>query len=99
MIDLYMHTINSDGSYAPEQLLRKCGQLNLGYISINDHDACKSYDDLKKLDINKFFTGKIIPGCELTTSFEGRTLEILGYSVDTDYINKWLNNFYTNEKK
>lgn len=99
MIDLHMHTSNSDGSDTPEELLKKCNDLNLEYISITDHDTCESYNDLKNTDISKIFKGKIIPGCEVTTTFKGRTIEILGYNIDTDYMNNWLNSFYTDEKK
>ena len=42
---------------------------------------------------------KIISGCEFTTTYNGRTIEILGYGIDTDIINKWKNEFYTEEKR
>ena len=98
MIDLHMHTTNSDGSDTPEELIKKCEKLDLEYISITDHDTCKSYDDLKNIDASKIFKGKIIPGCEFTTIYKGRTIEILGYGIDTDVINKWRKVFYTEEK-
>lgn len=99
MIDLHMHTINSDGSDKPEEILKKCEELELEYISITDHDTCKSYEDLKNTDVKRMFTGKIIPGCEFTTIYQGRVIEILGYGIDTDKINKWANEFYTEEIK
>lgn len=99
MIDLHMHTINSDGSDKPEEILKKCEELELEYISITDHDTCKSYEDFKNTDVKRIFTGKIIPGCEFTTIYQGRVIEILGYGIDTDKINKWANEFYTEEIK
>jgi len=99
MIDLHMHTTNSDGSDMPEEILMKCQELELEYISITDHDTCKSYDDLKNVDILKIFKGKIIPGCEFTTIYKGRTIEILGYGINTDAINDWKSKYYTEEKR
>ena len=99
MIDLHMHTTNSDGSDTPEELLKKCQELELEYISITDHDTCKSYNDLKDIDATKIFKGKIIPGCELTTNYKGRTIEILGYGINPDVINEWKSKFYTEEKR
>lgn len=99
MIDLHMHTINSDGSDKTEELLKKCQELGLEYISITDHDNCKSYEDLKNIDVEKTFKGKIITGCEFTTIFKGRVIEILGYGIDTDKINSWTKIYYTEEKK
>lgn len=97
MIDLHMHTINSDGSDTPEEILNKCEKLNLEYISITDHDTCKSYEDLKNANISKIFTGIIIPGCEITSTYKGRVIEILAYGIDTSYINNWMKKYYTDE--
>lgn len=99
MIDLHIHTKNSDGSDTIKELLIKCENSNLEYISITDHDTCKSYNELEKIDIGNFFTGKIIPGCEFTTIYKGRTIEILGYNINTDFINEWCSKFYTAEKE
>ena len=99
MIDLHMHTTNSDGSDTPEELLKKCEELKLDYISITDHDTCASYDEIKENNLDNLFTGKIITGCELTTIYKGRTIEILGYGVKTNIISNWCTNFYTKEKE
>ena len=44
-----------------EELLQKAQELKLEYISITDHDTCMAYKKLKKIDIPKIFSGKIIP--------------------------------------
>ena len=51
MIDLHMHTINSDGSDTTEELLKKCEKLELEYISITDHDTCEAYNDMKNINV------------------------------------------------
>jgi hypothetical protein len=61
MIDLHIHTNNSDGTDSVKQLLEKAELLKLEYISITDHDTCNSYKELENLDTKKFFSGKIIP--------------------------------------
>ena len=99
MIDLHMHTKNSDGSDNTKEILKKCEHLGLEYISITDHDTCEAYNDIKNIDLKKIFSGKIIPGCEFTTVYKGRTIEIIGYEIDTDIINAWKDNFYTEEKR
>ena len=60
MIDLHIHTNNSDGTDTVEELLKKAQDLKLEYISITDHDTCKAYEKLKEIDIPKIFFGKII---------------------------------------
>lgn len=99
MIDLHIHTTNSDGSDTPEEILKKCQELGLEYISITDHDTCKSYNDIKNINVKNIFNGEIITGCEFTTVYNGRTIEILGYGINTDIINKWRDKFYTEQKR
>lgn len=99
MVDLHMHTKNSDGTDTTEEILKKCEELELDIISITDHDTCKSYDDMKNIDVKSLFKGEIIPGCEFTTSYKGRVIEILGYGVNPDIINTWKNKYYTPQKK
>lgn len=99
MVDLHMHTKNSDGTDTTEEILKKCEDLKLDLISITDHDTCKSYDDMKNIKVQKIFKGRIITGCEFTTSYNGRVIEILGYDVDPDVINAWMKKYYTPQKK
>ena len=93
MIDLHMHTIYSDGSKSVEELLKMCEEKKLEYISITDHDTCKQYNDeaLRK----NIFTGKIIIGTEQHAVFKDKSIEILGYNIDTDVISKWGEKYYS----
>lgn len=99
MVDLHMHTINSDGSDTTEEILKKCEDLKLDIISITDHDTCKSYEDMKNIDVKSIFKGEIIIGCEFTTTYKGRVVEILGYGVNPEVVNTWKNKYYTPQKK
>ena len=92
MIDLHCHSVFSDGEFTPNELLEKAEKLNLTYFSITDHNNCFAYDNIDKSK----FSGKIIPGVEIVTSFEKHIIEILGYGVDTQKINKWV---IENQKK
>lgn len=94
MIDLHIHTIYSDGDKTIEEILKKCEERKLEYISITDHNTCKQYQD-KALENNQIFTGKIIKGCELNAVFEEKTIEILAYNVDTNIIDNWSEKYYS----
>jgi predicted metal-dependent phosphoesterase TrpH len=99
MIDLHIHTTNSDGTDSVEEILKKAEKLNLEYISITDHDTCNGYDDLKKIDVPKIYSGKIIPGIELKCAYKKRTIEILGYNINIEKMKKWLSEFYKDKSK
>lgn len=94
MIDLHMHTTCSDGFDTPDELLQKAQEIGLECISITDHNHCLAYKEMNR-DI---FKGTIINGCEMATSFEGNIIEILGYGVNTDIINNWFKDFYSDER-
>ena len=62
MIDLHIHSNNSDGTDSVEDILKKAQEIGVNCISITDHDNCDAYDILKKVKINELYTGKIIKG-------------------------------------
>lgn len=99
MVDLHMHTTNSDGTDTVEETLKKAENLKLDYISITDHDTCKGYEELKKIDIDKIYSGKIIKGIELKCLYKERTVDVLGYNIDIEKMNKWLSTFYKDKSR
>ena len=87
MIDLHIHTTSSDGSDEPKDILIKAQQAGLKYISITDHDSIGAYRKLQDINVNNYFEGKIIPGCEFSVVHNGKPIEVLGYGIDLDVIN------------
>ena len=92
MIDLHLHTTYSDGDgvISVEDLLKECEKLNFTAISITDHDNIGAYKELNIPNIRKIFSGKIIPGIELTGMFQGEPIHILGYNFDIKEMEKFL---------
>lgn len=96
MIDLHIHSDNSDGSDMVVEILKKANELKLDYISITDHDNCDAYDELKKKNVRKNFDGHIINGIELKCSYQGRVIDILGYNYNVKKMKKLLQTYYPN---
>ncbi len=99
MVDMHIHSNNSDGTDTVEELLKKAEILHLKYISITDHDTCKGYEELKKVDVKNLFSGHIVKGIEIKCSYKKRTIEVLGYNIDTKIMQKWLDDFYKDKKR
>lgn len=99
MIDLHTHTSYSDGTDNLITLLKNAQKANLDALSITDHVTCKAYEELQHIDVKKYYTGKIIKGCELYSTINGQTIELLGYNIDTDLFNKLLPTIYYDEIK
>lgn len=97
MIDLHMHTKYSDGTDTLKDILQKANKINLDIISITDHNTCNAYKEMKDINIYNLFKGKIIVGCEFTTSFENRLIEVLGYGFDYSKVSEYLDDYYTDK--
>lgn len=94
MVDLHIHTTESDGHDTPKEILEKAEKLKLSIISITDHESCSAYDILDKEEVSKIFSGKVIKGIELKSCHNGRIVDILGYGIDAEIINKYLEEVY-----
>ena len=94
MIDLHIHTNYSDGDNSLEEVLRKCQEKNLEYISITDHNTCKAYAD----EAFNTYTGKVIVGAEMNATFNNKGFELLAYKIkNPEIIEEWSKKFFSEE--
>ena len=81
--DLHIHTQESDGLLAVEEVVNLAHANNVQILSITDHEStegiAKAQSLAKRLDIN------LIPGVELLTSYQGQEVHLLGYFKDVDH--------------
>ena len=80
--DLHTHTIFSDGSYSPEELVAMAKNIGLVYFAITDHDTV---DGVKYLYENGIYPDKginIIPGVEFSANNAEKDIHIVGYNID-----------------
>ena len=80
MIDLHLHSTCSDGSSTPEQVVARASGLGLGVISLTDHDSVSGV--LAAQRAGQACGVEVVPGAELSATFEGRDIHILAYFVD-----------------
>lgn len=80
MIDLHIHSTASDGSDAPEAIARKAKARGLSAAAITDHDNLGGVErflgECRELGLTGF------SGVEISSSFEGDTIHLLGYGVN-----------------
>lgn len=93
--DLHLHTIFSDGTYTPPELISKSSKAGLSAISVVDHDTVEGInpvsEEAKKVNI------EVLPGIELSAELDGVEIHILGYLID--YTNENLIERLKNLKK
>ena len=88
MIDLHLHTTYSDGTDSLSELLENAEKQKLDIISITDHNSVGAYLELEKVpQLRKKFSGEIIIGSEIKSSFDNTNIEILTYGIDYNKLN------------
>lgn len=78
--DLHIHTNFSDGSFTPEEIIKKVYKLNISTISFTDHDSIKAIEQSFK--IAHKYSIEIISGVELTSYHNDLEIHILGYFIE-----------------
>jgi len=84
--DFHIHTIYSDGTHTPKEILDFVTSSKLDYFSITDHDNVDAIKEILK--IKNEIKPKFIPGLELSTFHQGESIHILGYFKDESFRNK-----------
>ena len=79
-IDLHMHTIVSDGTDKPEDMIKIAESSGINLFSVTDHDAIKAGKIIKK--IIKITDPRFITGVEFSCKDEEGKYHILGYDYD-----------------
>lgn len=78
--DLHLHTVFSDGTYTPEDLVAGAKRAGLCCISVVDHDTVEGIKpSLQAADKEGL---EVVPGIELTAEYQGHEIHILGYFLD-----------------
>ncbi len=93
-VDLHCHTIYSDGSKTPEELIHMCQEKNITTFAITDHD---NIEGSKLLIQNHPDDMTVYSGVELTIKVPKGRMHMLGYNFDLN--NKDLNEYLINNKK
>jgi predicted metal-dependent phosphoesterase TrpH len=80
--DLHAHTTASDGEYTPGQVVALARQAGLCAVAVTDHDTLAGVPEALAAAGEAV---EVVPGVEISTSFAGRELHLLGYFVRADH--------------
>lgn len=79
--DLHTHSIHSDGSNTPEELIKLAKQHNIKNFALTDHDNIEGSKEIVK------YTNRginIYSGVELTIKYKQGRMHLLGYNIDLE---------------
>lgn len=81
IIDLHTHSIASDGSMSPAELVRHAKDKGLAAVALTDHDTVEGISEA--LAEGNRIGIEVIPGIEISTNYKPE-MHILGYFLDVD---------------
>lgn len=95
--DFHIHSIYSDGSLTPSQVVRLAKEKQVDIMAITDHNNTDGVDEaIIEGRKNNIF---VIPGVELSTKYNDCKVHVLGYFKDDSYRNDLLKEILSNVKR
>ncbi|USK41238.1 PHP domain-containing protein [Cytobacillus firmus] len=77
--DLHLHTTASDGAYTPAEVVKMAYDKGVFTIAITDHDTIDGLEEAEAA--GKALGIEVIKGVEISTKYNGKNIDILGYNV------------------
>ena len=79
-IDLHTHSIRSDGSDAPAELVGRAARAGLDVVALTDHDTVAGWTEA--VEAGERLGIKVVLGIEFSTTNEDRGQHLLGYNLE-----------------
>lgn len=82
IVDLHVHSTESDGTLTPEDLVAEAKKAGLAAFALTDHDICQGV--CKAMPLAASAGIELIPGIELSTNYHGKEVHIVGLYIDIE---------------
>ncbi len=89
-IDLHTHSLYSDGTCAPDELVALASRIGLCALALTDHDTMEGVAESQALGRKAGI--RVISGVEISATLRQHVLHILGYGIDPgdEDFRRWL---------
>lgn len=81
--DLHTHSVYSDGTYTPAELIREAEALGLAAVALTDHNTVAGLPEF--VAAGQGSAVEAVPGCEFSTDYNGTELHILGLFIAPEH--------------
>lgn len=78
--DLHAHSIHSDGTLAPRALVQRAHDKGVQLFALTDHDELSGIAEAQAAAVDLGL--RFVPGVEISVTFAGHTVHIVGLDVD-----------------
>ncbi|MDE2974002.1 MAG: PHP domain-containing protein [Gemmatimonadota bacterium] len=79
-LDLHVHSTVSDGTASPEEVVERAVAGGLDILALSDHDTVAGVERAVEAARGRML--HVIPAVEMSSTFKGADIHILGYFVD-----------------
>jgi len=83
--DLHCHSTASDGLLAPADVVRRAASRGVDVLALTDHDDTAGLAAAAEAARELGGALRLIPGAELSVSWEDITLHVIGLGIDADH--------------
>ncbi|MEW8370789.1 MAG: PHP domain-containing protein [Candidatus Thiodiazotropha sp.] len=80
--DLHSHSTASDGTLSPAELVYRAAAAGVRVLALTDHDTTAGHEEAMAAALDSGLV--LIPGVEISVSWSGQTVHIVGLNVDRD---------------
>jgi predicted metal-dependent phosphoesterase TrpH len=80
--DLHTHSWYSDGHYSPTELVERAKAQGIRVLALTDHDTTAGIREAR--DACKTRSIRLIPGVEVSVTWEKKTIHVIGLGIDLD---------------
>ena len=80
--DLHSHSTVSDGTLTPAQLVQLAADAGVNVLALTDHDNVSGIGQARMAASGRDIS--IVPGVEISVSWNGHTVHVLGLNIDPD---------------
>lgn len=81
--DLHTHSVYSDGTFTPTELIDAAIEAGISALAMTDHNTVTGLNDFAEAGKGKPI--ETVPGVEFTTAYNGTELHILGLFIPPEY--------------
>lgn len=81
MVDMHIHSLNSDGEYAVGDLVNMIRGAGVNLFSITDHDCIESINDVSMINLGDL---NYTPGVEISAIYKGLKMHVLAYNFEVN---------------
>ena len=79
-IDLHTHSVYSDGSSSPLELVELSVKQGITALALTDHDTMAGVEEIMQLGLEYNLT--ILTGVEISATYDKQSIHLLGYGID-----------------